>query len=283
MPESIRVTLAPREASLAGLPIGRLLPRREQRALGPFVFMDRFGPTAIDGGLGLQVPPHPHIGLATVTYLFSGELVHRDSVGSTATIVPGGLNWMTAGRGIVHSERSPSGARASLDGVQFWVALPPASEECEPRFEALEADSLPTLDLGSGSGRVLAGTYGGLRAPTRVDSELFLVDVELPAGGSLELASDADERGVYPAEGVLEVNGTPVEPGRLAVLEAGGRPTLRAPAGARLILFGGAPLDGPRHMDWNFISSSRERVQSAMQDWQAGRFPTVDHDPGDPA
>lgn len=275
-------TLEPRVASLAGLPIGRLLPVREQRAIGPFLFMDRFGPSRFASGPGLQIPPHPHIGLATVTHLLEGELVHRDSLGSTATIVPGGLNWMTAGRGIVHSERSPESVARSggrLDGIQFWVALPLEREEVEPRFEALSADQLPVLELAGGSARVLAGRYAGVEAPTRVDSELFLVDLELPAGGAIAIDPGQAERGVYPIDSAIELDGESLEAGHLALLAPGTRPTLRARTGARAVLFGGAPLDAPRHMDWNFVSSSRDRVAAAMRAWQEGKFPTVDHDP----
>lgn len=256
-----------------GLPIRRVLPALGQRSVGPFLFLDHMGPTETRG---IDVPPHPHIGLSTVTYLFSGEILHRDSVGSEQLIRPGELNWMTAGRGIVHSERDPGTPRAApmrIHGLQIWAALPVALEETEPSFQHYGADLLPTLALPGARVRVMLGEAFGARSPAQTPSRMLFADVELQA----ELAFDADEqeRAVYGVEGEVFVQGEPLAVGELLVLGAG---SVRLTGSGRVALLGGDRLDGHRHIHWNFVSSRLELVEQAKRDWQQERFPLV---PGD--
>lgn len=263
-----------------GLVVGRVLPQLACRNVGPFVFLDHMGPVTLPAGRGVDVRPHPHIGLATVTWLFDGELVHRDSLGVTQAIRPGELNWMSAGRGIVHSERSSPEARrdgARLHGLQFWVALPRDAEDSEPWFAHHAAGELPGWRDGGAQVHVLAGTCLGRTSPVRTASRLFYAVAELAAGAGLVIPDDHPERAVYVVDGAVTLDGADTPPRRLAVLGRGAT-ELAATAPARVAIFGGDPLDGPRHLLWNFVASSRERLDQARRDWDQGRFAEV---PGD--
>ena len=249
--------------------------------IGPFVYFDHMGPVALEAGCGVDVLPHPHIGLATVTYLYEGALLHRDSLGSEQVIRPGDVNWMTAGRGIVHSERTPPAERASgprLHGLQLWVALPTADEEIEPSFRHHPAATLPETERGGVRLRLMAGSAYGAASPVEVRSPLFYVDAAMPAGSELPLPDEHAERAVYVVEGSLRSGGATAGPGQMLFFAEGADVTLKAGTATRAVLVGGAPLDGPRHIDWNFVGSSRERIEKAKADWREGRFPKV---PGD--
>jgi redox-sensitive bicupin YhaK (pirin superfamily) len=261
-----------------GFEVRRVLPSAERRTVGPFVFFDQLGPIVLRAGTGLDVRPHPHIGLATVTYLFEGEILHRDSLGTVQPIRPGEVNWMTAGRGIVHSERTPPELRsggARLFGIQTWVGLPGGREEAEPAFAHHAEDALPLLDGDGMRVRVIAGTLYGARSPLALLSETFYADAALADGARLELPAEYEERAVYIAEGRIAIGADTFAAGRMLVFRQGDRVALRADGPARLLLLGGAPLDGPRHLWWNFVSSSPERIEQAKADWREGRFPQV--------
>jgi redox-sensitive bicupin YhaK (pirin superfamily) len=270
-----------RSRDIGGFTVRRLLPWRTRRMVGPFVYFDNMGPVRLEAGRGVDVLPHPHVGLATVTYLYEGALLHRDSLGSAQVIRPGDVNWMTAGRGIVHSERTPPAERASgprLHGLQLWVALPSADEEIEPSFRHHPGATLPELEQGGVRLRLMAGSAYGAASPVEVLSPLFYVDAAMPAGSELPLADEHAERAVYVVEGAIRAAGASAGPGRMLVFAEGADVTLKAEAATRAVLVGGAPLDGPRHIDWNFVGSSRERIEKAKADWREGRFPKV---PGD--
>jgi redox-sensitive bicupin YhaK (pirin superfamily) len=257
------------------------LPARERRLVGPFIFFDHFGPVTLPPGLGMDVRPHPHINLATVTYLFDGEIVHRDSLGSHQVIRPGDVNWMTAGRGIVHSERSAPDERARgarLHGLQLWVALPRAHEEIAPSFHHHEAASLPRLPAPGLERCLIAGTAWGVRAPVATLSPLFYVDVAMSAGATVVVPDEHEERAAYVVNGVVRCGDQRLEAGQMAVFAPNSRVLLAADTAARVMLLGGAPLDGERHVWWNFVSSSKERIDQAKRDWREGLFPPV---PGD--
>lgn len=282
MPESDWILIEPRKSDVVGFPVQRALPHRLQRHVGPFVFLDQMGPADIAPGRRLEVAPHPHIGLSTLTYLVSGEILHRDSLGVEQLITPGDVNWMTAGRGIVHSERTPEtltrpGER--LFGLQAWIALPRDQEECDPAFTHHGVETLPVVEEDSGvSWRLLAGRLAGQAAPVPVHSPLCYADIELPSDGSWEIPPDYPERAIYVLAGNVQLADQLIWDGRLVVIPEGAS-TLRAgPEGARVILLGGEPLDGRRHIWWNFVSSSRERIEAAKRDWAEHRFPPV---PGD--
>jgi redox-sensitive bicupin YhaK (pirin superfamily) len=258
--------------------VRRLLPAMEQQGVGPFVFFDHFGPIAVTPEMQFDVRPHPHIGLATVSYLFEGAITHRDSLGYAQRIEPGAINWMTAGRGIVHSERRPDDLRArsyTLHGLQLWAALPLEHEETEPAFAHTPAREIPSHESGGVSVRVLIGRALGLVSPVHTFSDTLYLDVRAARGGSLELESTAQERGVYSVDHVLDIDGTPVEPGTLAVLRPAARARITAPQGARYMVLGGAPLGARRHIWWNFVSSSRERIEQAKRDWVAQRLGAI--------
>lgn len=278
---SVEVTIEPRIRDLDGVTVERVLPSTPRQMVGPFIFLDHIGPTVLRPPLALDVRPHPHIGLATVTYLFEGEVLHRDSLGSVQAIRPGEVNWMTAGRGVVHSERTPPGLRTSatpLHGLQLWVALPRDEEETPPAFHHQAAETLPELEDDDVRFRLLVGTAYGVRTPVKTASPLFLADVLLPDGALLPLPADHEERGVYLVEGTLEAGGARFEAGRLAVIRPGAAPRLVAVGPTRAVLLGGEPLGERRHAWWNFVSSSRERIEEAKSAWAEGRFPKV---PGD--
>jgi redox-sensitive bicupin YhaK (pirin superfamily) len=270
-----------RTRDVGGMAVRRLLPAARLRHVGPFVFFDHMGPVDLAPGEGLDVPPHPHIGLATVTYLFDGEILHRDSLGSEQVIRPGDVNWMVAGRGIVHSERTPAGVRSQgsrMHGLQTWIALPLADEEMAPLFEHHPMASIPRVRRAGAELRVVAGTAYGERAPTRVLSPTLYVHARLDAAAILEVTEEHEERAVYVATGAAEIDGHVLSGGTMVVLQPGTRAELRANQATEAFLVGGAPLDAARHIEWNFVSSSKERIERAKSDWKAGRFARV---PGD--
>ena len=283
-PNGVELVLLPRAHDIGGFEVRRALPAKERQMVGPFIFFDQMGPGEFLAGRGLDVRPHPHIGLSTVTYLFNGEILHRDSLGSQQPIVPGDVNWMTAGRGIAHSERTDQVLRTHsnrLFGIQSWVALPKDAEETAPAFVHHPAASLPLVEDGGVRLRLIAGTGWGLTAPVAVSSPLFYADAVLAPGAAFPLPDEHEERAAYVLDGEVEVAGDRFEPGRMLVFRTGDRLALRAgPQGARVLLLGGAAMDGPRHLFWNFVSSSRERIEQAKADWKAGRFGKV---PGDEA
>jgi redox-sensitive bicupin YhaK (pirin superfamily) len=261
-----------------GFKVRRALPSLQRRMIGPFVFFDQMGPTIFGADSGLDVRPHPHIGLATVTYLLEGEILHRDSLGSVQAIRPGEVNWMIAGRGIVHSERTAAQQRrsgSSLFGIQTWIALPRSEEERAPSFEHHAASALPTVEGDGKVLRLIAGRLYGARSPVAILSEMFYADVQLQAEAQLPLPTDQEERAVYLLRGHIDIEGESFEPGQLLVFRPRLPITLRARTAAQLLLLGGAALDGPRHLWWNFVSSSRERIEQAKADWREGRLGTV--------
>lgn len=266
-----------------GFAVRRVLPSVKRRMVGPFVFLDHFGPMDVPPGGGMEVRPHPHIGLATVSYLFEGGIFHRDSLGYAQAIRPGDVNWMTAGSGIAHSERTEPEMRRTgfrMHGVQTWVALPKAHEETAPAFEHVEAARLPAWREGGAALRLIVGSYAGRTAPTTHFSPIFYVGAELTAGAALSVSPEHAERAVYVADGTATIGDRALVVGDLAVLAGGAAAGLVAGAdGAKLMLLGGAAMDGPRHIWWNFVSSSKERIEKAKADWKEGRFAKV---PGDP-
>jgi redox-sensitive bicupin YhaK (pirin superfamily) len=277
-PSAISHVLEGAARDLGGFSVRRILPSLAKRTLGPFVFFDHLGPAEFAPGNGVDVRPHPHVNLATVSYLLEGEITHRDSLGYHQSITPGAVNWMTAGHGIVHSERTGPEFRASggkLHAVQLWAALPKEHEETDPSFTHHPADSLPALQRPGVSGRVLAGTFLDVTAPTQVFSRLFYVDLNLTQGATLEVPADYEERGLFLLTGELTASGTPVEQHKLTLLREGTSVTLRAESDVRLLALGGDRLDGERHIFWNFVSSSKERIEKAKNDWREGRFPQV--------
>lgn len=270
-----------RARELGGIAVRRVLPTAARRMVGPFTFLDEMRQPSFAAGEGIDVPPHPHIGLATVTYLFEGEIVHRDSLGSQQAIRPGDINWMTAGRGIVHSERTAADQRqpgSRLHGLQIWVALPLVHEEAEPSFRHYPGAHLPERDHDGVRLRVLAGSAFGLTSPVDTLSLLFYVDAVMAPGATLSLPSEHEERALYVIDGAVACGIERTEAGRMLVFVPGASVTLRADSPARVVLLGGAPLDGPRHIYWNFVSSSKARIEQAKRDWKDGLFPKV---PGD--
>jgi redox-sensitive bicupin YhaK (pirin superfamily) len=262
----------------AGFLVRRLLPDARQRSVGPFIFFDHFGPAEELPGVNHDVRPHPHIGLATVTYLFDGAMMHRDSLGTQQLIEPGAINWMTAGRGIVHSERRPDhlrDVRFLNHGLQLWTALPLAHEEAEPSFSHTPADAIPEVSVGDARVRVLVGEAFGSRSPVPALSPTLYLDVWLPAGGRMELPALAEQQAVYGIEGDLLLDSEPLPVRLMAVLVPDRPVTVFAPAGARLVVVGGAALDAPRHMWWNFVSSRKDRILEASADWEAMRMGKV--------
>lgn len=274
---STRLLLAPHSKDLGGgFTVRRLLPAAARQAVGPFLFFDHFGPVDVPPDAQHDVRPHPHIGLATVTYLFEGAMLHRDSLGRVQRIEPGAINWMTAGRGIVHSERTPDDLRGRprrMHGLQLWAALPAADEETAPAFEHTPAAAIPELEVGGARLRVLVGSAYGATSPVAVRTPTLYLDVTLAAGDAFPLPL-AEERAVYVVGGQAQLDGESLPPGQMVVLAPGEEPLLSADADARVVLIGGAPL-GHRHMWWNFVSSRKERIVQAANDWAAGRFPAV--------
>jgi redox-sensitive bicupin YhaK (pirin superfamily) len=271
--------LAPHAKDLGGgFTVRRLLPAAARQAVGPFLFFDHFGPVEAGPADNHDVRPHPHIGLATVTYLFEGAMMHRDSTGVVQRIEPGAINWMTAGRGIVHSERTPDDLRAvqrRSHGLQLWCALPEAHEEDPPSFQHTPAAAIPSVRIGGAEVRVLVGEAWGARSPVLTLSPTLYLDMRLAAGAELLLDVDAEERALYGVDGSFALDDEPVQAFTMVVLAPGSAPRLVAgPEGARLALVGGAPL-GHRHLWWNFVSSRKERIVQAQDDWAGGRFDAV--------
>ena len=272
-------TIAPVTHDLGAFKVHRTLPSRERTMVGPFIFVDEFGPARLPAGQGMDVRPHPHINLATVTYLFDGAIEHRDSIGSRAVIEPGAINLMTAGSGIVHSERSPQEVRAagpSLYGMQTWLALPDGREEVDPAFDHVAGDGLPFVEDGGARARVLMGRLWGAEAATPCHSPTIYADIELAGGGSIPVEAEADERAVMLVGGSAELDRQALEPFVLYVLAPGHE--ARLSGNGRVMLMGGGAFTTPRHVFWNFVSSSRDRLNQAKEDWKAMRFPLI---PGD--
>ena len=273
----IKAHIVPRTRDLGdGFSVRRALPSGAIRSVGPFVFFDAFGPTMLEPGHGLDVRPHPHIGLATVTYLIEGEILHRDSLGTEALIRPGEVNWMTAGRGIVHSERTPAARRrdgSTLHGLQTWVALPRDHEEDPPSF--VHHADLPVRETPGSTMRLILGRFGDAVSPVATLSDTFYADAVLAAGARLDWPGDTDERALYVVEGSLAVADAHVEAGAMIVFEPGGPITIEARSRARVMLLGGEPLDAPRFVWWNFVSTRKERIREAAEDWKARRFAPV--------
>jgi len=276
---AIQLQLTGHEKDLGGgFTVRRLLPAARQRSVGPFIFFDHFGPVTELPGANHDVRPHPHIGLATVTYLFEGAMMHRDSLGTEQLIEPGAINWMTSGRGIVHSERRPPALRDKSyvsHGLQLWTALPRDHEEDEPSFSHTPSSAIPELALGRAKVRVLIGEAFGASSPVAVFSRTLYLDVTLPAGGSIELPALAPELALYPVLGELSVDGEALAAQAMAVLQPGQSTVVTASGPARFVVIGGEPLDAPRHMWWNFVSSRKERIIQASADWEAQRMGQV--------
>jgi redox-sensitive bicupin YhaK (pirin superfamily) len=278
---SIERVVAGRPRDLGGFSVRRLLPASGRQTIGPFIFFDHMGPARFAAGHGVDVRPHPHIGLATVTYLFAGAFMHRDSLGTVQLIEPGAVNWMVAGRGIVHSERTPPELRtgqSEIHGIQTWIALPMAREEDPPSFAHHPASALPELRRDGAVLRVIAGDAYGARSPVAVASPTLYVDARLDDGARLELPDEHVERAVYVAEGELQIGNEIHAVGQLVEFSPGAASSVIARGAARVLVLGGAPLDGSRHIWWNFVSSSRDRIERAKRDWDERRFDPV---PGD--
>ncbi len=274
-------TLTPSTHDLGGFKVHRTLPSKPRTMVGPFLFFDQMGPAHLEVGTGIDVRPHPHINLATVTYLFEGAIDHRDSLGTLATIEPGAVNLMTAGHGIVHSERSPSSQRAQgpdLSGIQTWLALPEANEEMDPAFEHVARADLPVIEAQGARARIIMGSLWGATAPTTTHAGTIYADIVLDLGASVPIDAAAEERAVYLAIGEAKLDGMPLALHTLYILKPGVATSLTSSNGGRAMLCGGDAFTTPRHVWWNFVSSRRERIQEAKRAWKAGEFPTV---PGD--
>src|SRR5215510_9942187 len=279
--DAIELMIVPRSVDLGGFSVRRALPHSRRRMVGPFIFFDHFGPAEFKSGQGIDVRPHPHIGLATVTFLFDGEIVHRDSLGTAVPIRPGEVNWMTAGRGIVHSERTAPERRTGgepLHGLQCWVALPANDEETAPGFAHVGSAELPIVTDNGRSVRVVAGSLLGARSPVPTLWETLFADATLKAGSTIPFDATTEERALYVVDGEVDIAGDKFQSGRLLIFRPGDAITITAASDARVVLVGGAAMDGPRHIWWNFVSSRKDRIEQAKADWKAGRFDTV---PGD--
>jgi redox-sensitive bicupin YhaK (pirin superfamily) len=261
-----------------GFRVARVLPQAQQRTVGPFVFFDYFGPVDFAPGHGIDVRPHPHIGLATITYLFEGSQVHRDNLGTVQEIVPGDVNWMTAGRGIAHSERTGPEVRARghrMHGIQSWVGLPRKNEEDAPSFQHVAKERLPSREQDGVRLRLVTGKAFGLASPVVVPMEIFYADAQMRAGARIALPDEYAERGAMVVGGTVEAGGARHEDGAMIVFDAGEKAEVTAVGDARVMLLGGAALDGERHVWWNFVSSSRDRIEQAKADWKADRFARI--------
>lgn len=279
--DPILQTILPVTHDLGGFKVHRTLPSRERTMVGPFIFFDQMGPAHLPAGEGMDVRPHPHINLATVTYLFAGGIEHRDSLGTTATIAPGAVNLMTAGHGIAHSERSPAGERVrgpDLSGIQTWLALPEVDEERDPAFEHVAEADLPVVETPGARARIIMGSLWGKTAPTTTYARTIYADVALAPGGAVPIDAAADERAVYVAEGEATLDGMILQPQTLYVLRPGIVATLRSGRGGRVMLAGGEAFATPRHVWWNFVSSRRDRIDEAKRAWKAGAFPPIPDD-----
>lgn len=276
--DAIELIIRPRARDIGDFTVRRSLPDARRQRVGPFIFFDHMGPVDFPPGTGVNVRPHPHIGLATITYLFEGVITHRDSLGCRQDIERGAVNWMTAGRGIVHSERTPPALIASgsrLHGLQTWVALPIEEEECEPRFEHYAADRIPQADADGAFVRIILGEAFGQVSPVQTASATLYVEVNLPAGVSLQVPDHCDETGLYVVSGEVRIGETVLDEGSLAVLRHGAAPIVTGIGDATVMLLGGATLPGERIVWWNFVNSSQKRLEQAKLDWKAGRFSAV--------
>ena len=284
--DAVETLIVPRAVDLGEMTVRRALPSTKRQMVGPFIFFDQMGPAEFLTDQGIDVRPHPHINLSTLTYLFEGQILHRDSLGTELAIEPGAVNWMKAGRGIVHSERTAEERKRNgqrLFGIQTWMALPQHEEESDPAFMHHGADALPIVEAEGITARLIAGSAFGARSPLVTASDTLYADVILAPGARAPIEPNAEERALYTIEGSIEIAGDTFEPGQLLVLRPGDTITATARddgtgRGARFMLFGGAPMDGPRWIWWNFVSSRRERIEQAKEEWRSGRFQTV---PGD--
>jgi redox-sensitive bicupin YhaK (pirin superfamily) len=281
--DAIDLVVVPRSVDVGHFAVRRALPHVKRRMVGPFIFFDHFGPAEFRAGQGIDVRPHPHIGLATVTFLFDGEIMHRDSLGTAAAIRPGEVNWMTSGRGIVHSERTAPDHRVNgepIHGLQCWVAMPAAQEESAPGFSHHDSAALPLINDAGKTVRVITGRAYGERSPVPTLTDTLFADVKLSAGATLPIDADTEERAIYLIAGEVDIAGDRYSAGRLLIFRPGDRITVTAVGDAHLVLLGGATMDGPRHIWWNFVSSRKERIEQAKADWKLARFDRV---PGDEA
>ncbi|MGV1907346.1 pirin family protein [Agrobacterium cavarae] len=280
--DAIENLIVPRASDIGGFSVRRALPTRDRRLVGPFIFFDRMGPAILKAGEALDVKPHPHIGLSTVTYLFDGEIKHRDSLGTEVVVRPGDINLMTAGRGIVHSERTPENLRGhplSMSGLQTWLALPDNKEEIAPDFSHTEREDMPLIDIAGATGRVVIGDFAGLRSPVKTFTDTLYADLSLTPGAKFPFPADHEERAIYILSGSLEVAGDVFAADQLLAFRAGDDITLKGGVdGCHIMLFGGAALNSRRYIWWNFVSSSKERIEQAKEEWRTGRFDIV---PGD--
>jgi redox-sensitive bicupin YhaK (pirin superfamily) len=279
--EALELVLVPRSVDLDDFAVRRALPHTKRRTVGPFVFFDHFGPAEFKAGRGLDVRPHPHIGLSTLTYLYDGEIVHRDTLGVNAAIRPGEVNWMTAGKGIVHSERTAPDHRVEgepLHGLQLWVAMLAKDEENDPGFAHLGGVDLPVVEGEGKTVRVVAGKLFGATSPLETKIDAFFGDITLDAGATMPLDTDYEERAIYVGSGEIEIEGDRFDTGKMLIFRPGDRITVKAVVPSRIAIVGGAPLDGPRHVWWNFVSSRRERIEQAKEEWKKGWFGKI---PGD--
>ncbi len=277
MGDGIQQLIEPHVQDLGGFQVRRLLPHGHRKMVGPFIFFDHMGPAVFPAGQGVDVRPHPHINLATLTYLFEGVLLHRDSLGSEQEIHPGAVNWMTAGKGITHSERTPLATRqqeSRLHGIQTWIALPADQEEADPWFHHHPSDTLPHWDLDGTVCKLIAGSVGGHTSPVKTLSPMLYLDSQFQPQGHLTISADYPERALYVAEGQIQINGEDLPSHHLAILNPDQDVEVQAISSARCIVIGGEPI-GERFKWWNFVSSRRERIEQAKQDWRAGRFPSV--------
>jgi redox-sensitive bicupin YhaK (pirin superfamily) len=279
--DQIELMVIPNARDIGGFQVRRALPTARRRLVGPFIFFDRMGPAILRAGQALDVRPHPHIGLSTVTYLFDGKIRHRDSLGTEMVIAPGDVNLMTAGRGIVHSERTPEelrGAPMSVSGLQTWLALPDDKEETAPVFENTGRDRLPEFEDDGASGRLVMGSLSGIRSPVRTDTDTLYADIRLAPGARISIPADAEERAIYVLDGTVTISGDEFPSDRLLVFKPGDEIMVASEPGAHFMLFGGASLGSKRYIWWNFVSSSKERIEQAKNEWKTGRFDIV---PGD--
>lgn len=281
MSDAIEIIIDPRPTDLGDFEVRRVLPYRNKRTVGPFIFFDHMGPAHFPPGKGIAVRPHPHIGLATVTYLFEGEILHRDSLGIVQPITPGAVNWMTAGKGIVHSERSSDENRAAdetVHGIQAWVALPKEHERTNPAFKHYPSDQLPEFEENGVHMKLIAGTAFGHEAQVEVLWPTVYLDIQAKAGGKIPLPDEHAERALYVVSGGLTIDGTEVPETQMAVLMPGAMPNIEATLDTRVMLCGGKPIDGKRTIWWNFVASDHELLEQAKADWKAGNFPKVPED-----
>lgn len=281
MSDAIEMIIDPRATDLGDFEVRRVLPFRNKRTVGPFIFFDHMGPAHFPPGKGIDVRPHPHIGLATMTYLFEGEILHRDSLGVVQSIKPGAVNWMTAGKGIVHSERSSDESRASdetVHGIQAWVALPESDQGCDPSFRHYPSDQLPEFDFDNVHMKLVAGTAFGREADVDVLWPTVYLDIHAEAGAEIPLPDDHEERAIYVVEGALSIDDKALNETQMAVLTPGAMPAVIATEASRVMLCGGKPIDGPRLIWWNLVSSDQALIDKAKVDWKAGNFAMV---PGD--